>query len=360
MENRTEVRLSIIIPVYNGKQYLKKLFDSMQKLESCEPEILLVDDCSEDESGTYCRELAKINPNVRVLEKERREGIAASRNLGLKHARGRYVCFIDQDDKIEPGVYLKALHSAEEHQTECCLWATRLVFEDGRQEKDFSFPAEKTYEETEIRQALLEQYLRKDDSKRIFKIPGHVWAGMFLKDFLEKNGIFFFSFVDYEDDCVFMNQVMRHCKKLTVFPDAGYYWTRNLKSESHRVKYIEDFWKKSTRLKDWYQSAIYDIFSGETPPLEKLQKEEAVKIYEYVENLCSIKNPAPRTSVIKELSQFFSVSHHYDAISEEKPPYGGAGKRRQILRKLILARRYGTIHIFLRMYRRINILKTGS
>lgn len=358
MEN--SARLSIIIPVYNGKQYLNNLLNSMRKLENCKPEILLIDDCSEDGSGAFCKELEKSNPNIRVVEKERREGIAASRNLGLRQARGKYVCFIDQDDKIDSNVYLKALRDAEKHQTECCLWATRLVFEDGRQEKDFSFPAEKTYEETEIKQALLEQYLRKDDRERIFKIPGHVWAGMFLKSFLEENKISFFSFVDFEDDCVFMNQVMRHCKKLTVFPDVGYYWTRNLKSESHRVKYIEDFWEKSMRLRAWYQQEIYDIFSDQTPPEDKTRKEEAVKIYEYIENQCSLKNPAPRKSITQDLSRFFSVPRHYDIILNEKPPYGGAGKRRPIIRRLVLAKHYGIIHIFLRLYRMADMLKAGN
>ena len=92
--------VSIIIPVYNVKDYLTECVNSVLKLKS-DVEIILVDDGSTDESGRLCDEFALKDKRIRVVHQEN-GGLSAARNTGVRNASGDYVMFLDSDDKLDP------------------------------------------------------------------------------------------------------------------------------------------------------------------------------------------------------------------------------------------------------------------
>ena len=353
MASRIKTDLSIIVPVYKGKEYLSSLISSVCALKNqaddSKIELLLIDDGSPDGSASECQRIADMYRFVSAYEKEN-GGIADTRNFGLRHARGEYVCFMDQDDAIVPKVCIKAMKKIKEEQADGCLWSSNHRFEDGTQRENVRILEERVYDKKEIRQALLDQYLQKDEKEKLFHIPGYVWSGIYSKKFLEENQICFFSFVDYEDDCIFMNQVMRHAEKIVQIPDVGYLWTCNLKSESHRSRYIENYWEKNQKLEQWFQCEIYDIFDGYKPSEIKVKQGKAIKIYNYVENECGIKNKASAGEIVRRLKGFFDNSEYYQCIKNEEKPYGGTGMRRRIMHGLIRWRQYGMLFLFLRIY----------
>ena len=104
-----ELKLSIIVPVYNVEQYLSKCVESLlhQDLSPEEYEIILVEDRSPDRCGDICEEFASNYSNIKVIHREN-GGLSAARNSGISVARGRYVQFVDSDDYLEPEV-LKTL-----------------------------------------------------------------------------------------------------------------------------------------------------------------------------------------------------------------------------------------------------------
>lgn len=109
MEN-TEIKLSIVVPVYNVSKYLVKCLDSLlsQDLPLNEYEIIVVDDGSTDDSGMLADEYAKKHPKfIKVIHQENR-GLSGARNSGIKIAKGKYIQFVDSDDYLEPNV-LKTL-----------------------------------------------------------------------------------------------------------------------------------------------------------------------------------------------------------------------------------------------------------
>lgn len=360
-EKERRVDLSIIVPVYKGKEYLNNLMGSVCVLQAQAGEymveLLLIDDGSPDGSGAECRQLSEKYRFVSAYEKEN-GGIADTRNFGLRHAKGEYVCFMDQDDTIVPETCIRALKKIRAEKADCCLWSSNHLYADGKQEENVRFSKEAVYCEEELRQALLDQYLQKEEEDKLFHIPGYVWSGVYDKKFLKDNQVSFFSFVDCEDDCIFMNQVMRHAKRIVQIPDVGYLWTCNLKSESHRSRYIGNYWEKVQRLDQWFQSEIYDIFEEYRPPKEKVQKTMAVRLYTCVENECSLANPASSSEVAEALKSFFGNVEYYQCILNETKPYGGAGMRRQIMHRLILGKRYRALCWCLRMYERV-IRKRG-
>lgn len=96
--------LSVIIPVYNVENYLRRCVDSIQKQTLSNLEIILIDDGSTDESGKICDALAKEDSRIRVIHKEN-EGQGIARNCGLDIALGTYVAFVDSDDFVEKDTY---------------------------------------------------------------------------------------------------------------------------------------------------------------------------------------------------------------------------------------------------------------
>lgn len=94
--------LSVILPVYNAAPWLADCVGSIQRSAGEEfgnIELLLVDDGSTDESGALCDGFAAQHPNIRAFHKAN-GGVASARNLGLDHARGQHIAWVDPDDLV--------------------------------------------------------------------------------------------------------------------------------------------------------------------------------------------------------------------------------------------------------------------
>ena len=97
-----EYLLTVVVPVFNVEQYLDRCLGSLIKQEQPENawEVLLVDDGSQDRSGEICDEYATQYSNIQVIHKKN-GGLSSARNMGIDHAAGRYVFFVDSDDYVE-------------------------------------------------------------------------------------------------------------------------------------------------------------------------------------------------------------------------------------------------------------------
>ena len=112
--------VSIIVPVYNTEQYLRRCIDSIVNQEYTDFELLLIDDGSKDSSGVICDEYAAKDARVRVIHKEN-SGVSDSRNCALDHAKGKYIQFLDSDDWITPDATRLLVRSAEEYHCDMVI-----------------------------------------------------------------------------------------------------------------------------------------------------------------------------------------------------------------------------------------------
>ena len=99
-------KVSIVIPVYNVEQYLRRCIDSVLSQSYTDYEMILVDDGSTDTSGQICDEYSG-DSRIHVIHKAN-EGAGAARNTGIETATGDYITFIDSDDYIA-GCYLERM-----------------------------------------------------------------------------------------------------------------------------------------------------------------------------------------------------------------------------------------------------------
>lgn len=91
--------VSIILPVYNVGEYLEECFYSIVKQTYSNIEIIFVDDGSTDNSAELLEKFKALDSRVRVFRKEN-GGVSTAKNVGLKHANGEYITFIDPDDYV--------------------------------------------------------------------------------------------------------------------------------------------------------------------------------------------------------------------------------------------------------------------
>ena len=92
--------VSIIVPVFNVENYMKKCLDSVINQTYKNIEILLIDDGSKDSSGKICDEYSKKDKRIKIFHKEN-GGLSSARNYGIEKATGEYLTFIDSDDTLE-------------------------------------------------------------------------------------------------------------------------------------------------------------------------------------------------------------------------------------------------------------------
>ena len=93
------MKVSVIVPVYNTERYLSRCLDSILSQGFTDFELLLIDDGSTDGSGEICDSYAEKDSRARVFHKEN-GGVSSARNLGLKEAKGEWICFVDSDDEL--------------------------------------------------------------------------------------------------------------------------------------------------------------------------------------------------------------------------------------------------------------------
>jgi len=109
--------LSVIVPVYNAEKYLRTCIDSVLNQTFNDYELILVDDGSPDRCGAICDEYAKQDARVKVNHKEN-GGVSEARNMGLDHARGAYISFVDPDDWIELSMFQETLSFCQQNETD--------------------------------------------------------------------------------------------------------------------------------------------------------------------------------------------------------------------------------------------------
>lgn len=122
MKERSKPLVSIIVPVYQVKDYIGECVESLIRQTYTNLEILLVDDGSMDGSGAICDEYASKDNRIRVIHQEN-QGLSAARNAGLDRAAGEYVAFVDSDDAVLPDFIEVLYELAERYQADIAACA---------------------------------------------------------------------------------------------------------------------------------------------------------------------------------------------------------------------------------------------
>ena len=117
------IKVTVVVAVYNSERYLRQTLDSILAQTLQEIEIICVDDGSVDSSLSILKKYACLDDRLIVLEQtEQSDGAGKARNLGLIHAHGQYLAFLDSDDFFEPDMLEKAYDKAIKTQSDIVIY----------------------------------------------------------------------------------------------------------------------------------------------------------------------------------------------------------------------------------------------
>ena len=110
-----EGKTTIIVPIYNGEKYLARCIESILNQTYANIELLIVDDGSTDSTCQICDEYARRDQRIRYYAQSN-QGVSSARNIGIHHASGEYLTFVDADDALCENAIetaLQYLHEAD-------------------------------------------------------------------------------------------------------------------------------------------------------------------------------------------------------------------------------------------------------
>lgn len=203
------VELSIIVPAYNAENYLEPCIDSIMASTWQDFEVLLVDDGSTDGTGALCDRLAEKYPKIRVFH-VKNAGVAMARNLGMDHAEGKYIGFVDSDDLIVPEMFETMVSKMDDDVQLVCCRFHKCLREDIIPLKNTGTSRIRTG--AEIAEQILCNYY-----------GAYVWSKLFRREVLNQNSIRFKPGHLMEDQ-YFTADYLRVCHKAVFFEDALYYY----------------------------------------------------------------------------------------------------------------------------------------
>lgn len=246
--------LSIIIPVYNGANYIRGLVESIEVKNADiinDIEIVIIIDGSTDDSAKICGALMTEFHNILLFEQEN-AGIAAARNNGLSRSRGTYVTFCDQDDTLYGG-YNDFIHEIDSKSGD--------ILVAGFQTYNNKTHVVKPYIVTD-NDVVIDASQSKEVAKHLImsngnsRVPSTIWNCIFRRSFLTDNHISIYTFVDFEDDWGLMVNSFVAADKAILCHRGWYIYHINEKSESHTNKVIPLFFCKRKKLLDFIFSKL--------------------------------------------------------------------------------------------------------
>lgn len=203
--------VSIIVPVYNAEKYLNRCIDSILSQTMTDFELLLIDDGSKDNSGRICDEYAEKDARVRVFHKPN-GGVSSARNLGLDNAKGKWITFVDADDRCSCN-YLEHLLSKVDDDTDLII--SYAVICDSTGEKAEVYP------EYRINATNFER-LFVDSDMHWHTSP---WAKLYRASIIYENSLRFNEMMHIGEDADFLFSFMLITDKIYVSSDTDYYYT---------------------------------------------------------------------------------------------------------------------------------------
>ena len=129
MNNTNNIKVSIIIPVYNVEQYIRECLDSVINQTLKEIEIICVDDCGTDNSISIVKEYANKDNRIKILYHNHNKGLGPARNTGIENAKGEYIMFLDSDDWYELNACEIMYNTIQQQKTDLAICGVNVIYE---------------------------------------------------------------------------------------------------------------------------------------------------------------------------------------------------------------------------------------
>ncbi len=271
----TNKKVSIVIPVYKAADTITRCVESLEKNTYKNLQIILVEDCSGDQTIDVCKKLANTYDNILCIKNDQNHGVSYTRNQGLDHADGIYLMFVDSDDYVEAD-YVETMISAiscvdDENVMPVCGYINHDEKKNGR--TDIFLPSDESEHLKKSIQIMPELY-----EKRMLQI---IWNKIFRLDVIKQNYIRFKEEIFIGEDFRFLLEYMKAAKIsefLFVNKALCHYMRDNENSLMSRLL--------ETKIQDSLDNfeIMYELMGKSSNEIQKLiaaEKEKQLKYYAY-------------------------------------------------------------------------------
>lgn len=180
-----EIKVSIIVPVYNAEKFLADCLDSLVTQKLNDIEIICVDDGSTDKSFDILQEYHEKDARVKVLSNSCNMGQPTSRNKGIIESKGKYIQFVDADDFIEKEAVKELFEIAEEKESDMCYMGMQVHIEEGLDVKAVPYGIQRQYPDVYEGKQLLR--ILTENNEFFY----YTWSVFYRSSFLKENGLLY-------------------------------------------------------------------------------------------------------------------------------------------------------------------------
>lgn len=214
--------VSIIVPVYNVEKYIDECVNSLLKQTYINLEIILVDDGSKDKSGVICDKYASMDSRIRVIHKQN-AGLGFARNSGLDMAYGKYVTFIDSDDRADMNLIELLMGGIMESRSDTCIGGFKRIAENGKVNFTEQY-TERVFTDKEVYDKLFARMLGSAPNKHD-AIRMSVWNVMYSMKIIKEHQIRFPSEKKFiSEDIIWDSEYYKYSKKVKIIDSTAYHY----------------------------------------------------------------------------------------------------------------------------------------
>ncbi|MCG0822949.1 glycosyltransferase [Lactiplantibacillus plantarum] len=203
---------SVVVPAYNQHKFIDSCLTSLQRQTLTDFEVFVVDDCSTDDTGEQIATLIKGDDRFHVITHAHNRGVSAARNSGMAAAKGKYLCFVDGDDWVEPdflATFLAAYRSAPDTQLVVCGHYGYLAVPS---------PA-KTYNQKDLIANI-----------NFGTVGGFSWNKAFIRSIITTHHLKFNEDIDFLEDQLFAFRYANYVQSSEYVPDRTYHYRWRFRS----------------------------------------------------------------------------------------------------------------------------------
>lgn len=319
--------VSIIVPVYKSGDTIEKCILSIINQTYSNIEVLLVLDGEFDKSGSICRQYESKDKRIHVFT-QGNQGVSVARNLGIKYAKGEWICFVDSDDYLRTDFVQEMVDVVNIYDYDILICDYYVV--DGENIRKESF-----FENREI-------LIGKENKRDIIKsclIPigncnksgvtniGVPWAKFYKQSFLKDKELCFVPGLNRMQDTIFNLYSFSECSSIGILSKSLYYYYRNAYSST--IGYREDFDKTAEMIISEIVlfNKKYKIFSEQEINTKKFLLFLEIIDLQYLHPKCSLSF----WGKMQKIKTIYELQYYKKAISDVDISLLNTKQRMQLL-----------------------------
>ena len=233
----TQIKVSIVVPIYNVELYLDRTMESLLKQTLKEIEIIMVDDESPDNCPAICDQYANKYPNIKVIHKKN-AGLGMACNSGIEIATGEYIAFCDSDDYVDSNMYETMYNMAIQYNADAVFSGIKTVDQNGKINFMNSYPSLQVIKDKkDISNFAMDMIASKPSDSTERHIAMSAKIVLYRKNIIDKNNLRFVSERQLiSEDLIWNLDILCHSSCIVTLPQSYYYYYKNTDSLSKRIR----------------------------------------------------------------------------------------------------------------------------